>query len=317
MPQPPENAADAAALIAAYEAAQRVIDSAVRALRDRPTAAQSRRQHPEIRIGVDVVLDAIGVRTSEWAAERLPAVAARGAAAAVAVLPDVAETGIDPAAVVADVADELVQALARATDTVRTSLAAMLRAVATDPQLAAAVRVRDVAPALRRLEQLADGVYAVRYANGTRMPLGAYADMLIRTITARAYNAGTLEAARAHGVGAVQVADGLGCPWPGGGHGMPPTADGLVVSVALAEEHPIAHPNCQRSFTLLPDITDQSALDDGELDTVEPVDPTPVDTAGQAAARAVVRTTVARYRARLEARARRLAARRTRRSTNV
>lgn len=313
MPQPPENQQDAAALIAAYAAAQAAVDAAVGTLTARPLGARSRALHRTIRIRVDVALSGLGARADEWTATRLPAVAARGAAAAVTVLPDVAEAGIDPAAVVADVADELAQALARATDTVRTSLAAMLRAIATDPPLAAATRARDVAPALARLEQLADGaVYAVRYASGARMPLGPYADMLIRTITARAYNAGTLQAARAHGVGAVQVADGLGCPWPGGGHGLPPTADGMVVSVALAEEHPIAHPNCQRSFTLLPDITDPSALDDGELPDPEP---TPADTSGQTAARAVVRATVARYRARLEARARKLAARRSRRST--
>lgn len=306
MPQPPENTEDAAALIAAYEAAQRVIDTAVRALRDRPSAAQSRRQHREIRIGVDVVLDGLAVQTDRWAATQLPGVAARGAWNAVATLPDVAESGVDGAAVVADVADELVQALARATENVRTSLAAMLRVIATDPQLVTATRARDVAPALARLEELADGVYAVRYANGTRMPLGAYADMLIRTITARAYNLGTLEAARRHGVGAVEVQDGLGCQWPTG-HGHPPAADGMVVSVDLAEQFPLAHPNCQRGYLLRPDVVDPAGLDDGELPDPEP---TPADTSGQTVARATVRATVARYRARLEARARKLAARR-------
>lgn len=314
MPQPEENQQDAAELVAAYAAAQAAIDTALGMLTFRPLGARSRQLHRTIRIRVDVATAGLGEATAGWAATQLPQVAARGATAAVAALPGVTESGVDAAAVVQDVADELTDALARATGTVRASLAQMLRAVATDPKLADAVRVRDVAPALRRLEELADGVYAVRYANGTRMPLGAYADMLVRTITARAYNAGTLEAARAHGVGAVQVSDGLGCPWPGGGHGMPPTADGMVVSVALAEEHPIAHPNCARSFQLLPDVTDPAELDDGELDTAEPVDPTPADTGGQVAARAVVRATVARYRARLEARARRLANRTTRRS---
>lgn len=312
MPQPAENSADAAVLIAAYEAAQAAVDAAVGTLTARPLGARSRTLHRTIRIRADVALSGLGARADEWTATRLPAVAGRGAAAAVTVLPDVAEPGVDATAVVADVADELVQALARATDAVRTSLAAMLRAIATDPELATATRARDVAPALARLEQLADGaVYAVRYANGTRMPLGAYADMLIRTITARAYNAGTLQAARAHGVGAVEVQDGLGCQWPTG-HGHPPAADGMVVSVGLAEEFPLAHPNCQRGYLLRPDVVDPSALDDGELPEPEP---TPADTSGQTAARAVVRATVARYRARLEARARRLATRRTRRST--
>jgi len=49
------------------------------------------------------------------------------------------------------------------------------------------------------------------------------------------------------------VFDGHRCGWTG--HDDPRKAHGLLVSLAAAAEHALAHPNCRRPFGPLPEIT--------------------------------------------------------------
>lgn len=73
------------------------------------------------------------------------------------------------------------------------------------------------------------------------------AKVIARTETAVVYNQGSLAGYRASGrVEKVQIFDGDDCGWTS--HDDPDGADGSIRTLDDAEEHPIAHPNCVRSW---------------------------------------------------------------------
>lgn len=73
--------------------------------------------------------------------------------------------------------------------------------------------------------------------------------VIARTETGNAYNLGSLTGYRQSGrVDMVEVMDGDECTWPEG-HGDEPFADGMIVTLAEAEDAPLAHPNCVRAFS--------------------------------------------------------------------
>lgn len=73
------------------------------------------------------------------------------------------------------------------------------------------------------------------------------AEMIARTETAIAHNAGQVRAYQAAGVDRLLVGDGdedFGCDCP--------EVDGEVCSIEWAAANPISHPNCRRAFAMLP-----------------------------------------------------------------
>ena len=110
-------------------------------------------------------------------------------------------------------------------------------------------------------------VQAVRYRNGTTMPLRAWANMAARTDVARAYNAGTLNSGSARGVEWWEVLDGAGCGWTF--HEDGDAANGSIRSAAECRLRPLSHPNCRRSFAPRPDIRRPAQVAEA-LPTVEP-----------------------------------------------
>ena len=101
------------------------------------------------------------------------------------------------------------------------------------------------------------GMTGVRYADGSLHSFGEYSEMLIRTKTAVAYNAGTLNQARAAGIRFIELLDGANCGLTS--HHDPQLANGLIVDLETAQSFPIAHPNCRRSMNPRPDVTDPNA----------------------------------------------------------
>lgn len=102
-----------------------------------------------------------------------------------------------------------------------------------------------------------DGVTAIVYANGRRVGLSTYTDMVARTKSALAYQEGMFNQAEALGVGWMEIMDGPGCGWTS--HDDPRKADGLIVPLAEARLYPISHPNCRRASSCRPDV--ESAAD--------------------------------------------------------
>lgn len=97
------------------------------------------------------------------------------------------------------------------------------------------------------------GIGAVQYADGSRHGFGEYADMLLRTKTGVAYNAGTTNQARQIGIVVVEILDGSLCGLTA--HADDQLANGLLVPIEIAEAYPLAHPNCRRAFAPRPDLT--------------------------------------------------------------
>lgn len=102
------------------------------------------------------------------------------------------------------------------------------------------------AAAARELrDQLLDQGVEIIDRSGRHWNPETYTRMLMRTKTAQAYNAGSLNKLREEGVGRVQVLDGTydnECA----------RANGQVWSVGYAYQHVIAHPNCTRAFAPMP-----------------------------------------------------------------
>lgn len=109
----------------------------------------------------------------------------------------------------------------------------------------------------------ARGLRAVTYADGTTRTLDTYAQMVLRTTTAQAYNIGAFR--QADDVEFWEVFDGADCGWEH--HDDPRKANGLVVPRPEAENHLIAHPNCRRSFGPRPDVTSAEEAAGAEAST--------------------------------------------------
>lgn len=148
---------------------------------------------------------------------------------------------------------------------------AMVRAVREASRTEVTKAVAGGRTARQAAERLADKLRAeydltrVIYADGTHVPVGRYAEMAARTKSAVAYNAGTLNECHAAGIGYVEVFDGHRCGWTT--HDDDRKAHGLVVSLAAAAEHPIAHPQCRRAFGPRPDITSDEDAEVAESST--------------------------------------------------
>lgn len=124
---------------------------------------------------------------------------------------------------------------------------------------------RDVAGLVRTLEQR--GVTAFVDAAGRGWSLSTYAEMVIRTKSAVAYNTGTVLRAEEEGTLVFEIRDGERSR-----HEECLAYNGQTCTAKWALEHPIQHPNCVRSFGPLPlggagdvqhgDPNDASAMDD-------------------------------------------------------
>lgn len=104
----------------------------------------------------------------------------------------------------------------------------------------------------RQLERAVKPISAIRYKDGSLHSIGEYSEVVLRTKTAVAYNTGSLDVFDTAGVAYVEIFDGSDCHLLS--HKDGPLANGLIVPATTAREHPIAHPNCRRSFGARPDI---------------------------------------------------------------
>ncbi len=159
---------------------------------------------------------------------------------------------------------------------------------------------RDLARVLAR-EFGSRGIGAIRYRDGSRHSFGEYAEMLLRTKTGVAYNAGTVNACRLSGIEFVELLDGSVCGLAS--HKGSPRANGLIVRTQVAADWPLSHPNCRRAVVPRPELNESNA---GEAVSVQ----SPERRADQAAFEDALRVQAERVNGR---RARRRRARRPRR----
>lgn len=95
-------------------------------------------------------------------------------------------------------------------------------------------------------------ITSVVYANGTRQTFEVYSEMVIRTKTAVAYNAGAVNSGVSAGITRFEIFDGPGCGLTAHNDGT--VANGMIVDAETAAAYPLSHPNCRRSFGGRPDL---------------------------------------------------------------
>lgn len=135
---------------------------------------------------------------------------------------------------------------------------------------------------VRLAADLADRtITSVVYADGRRVGLSTYTDMVLRTKTATAYQEGSFNQAEALGIGWMEIFDGAGCGWTS--HDDPQRANGLIVPLEEARLFPLSHPNCRRSSSGRIDI---DSADDAARAQPSPSDAQRADQAAAERARA-------------------------------
>lgn len=191
------------------------------------------------------------------------------------------------------IADDAMDSLLHATKGMREDVKAIIRETVRDRVRAKVFTGQSATQAGRDLavELAARGVTAVTYANGAKVSLPQYAAMVIRTKTAEAYQEGGMNQGERLGIEWWEVMDGPGCGWSS--HDDPRKADGMIVPLATAREHPTSHPNCRRSTSPRPDITSAREAMDARPTTNRVVQEAQAQAvaAQQQARRAVARTT--------------------------
>lgn len=246
MPQPPANDAAAERLIRQYEAAH---DDLVALLEDALAAGNRRTQVSRLRALIRVneaTVDGLLEASRTWLGATIPELHAAGATAAAELIgtqfawtaPHLAAVEQLAARVWDDVAANLLD--------VRADTRRALRAMVEDATRASLLESKTATQAARTLAQhaAADGLWSVEYSNGARHTIADYADSVIRTTTATAYNEGSVQQCRTDGIEYVEYVDGEGCH-VGPGHDNGPLANGLVVPVD--EVVHLGHPRCRRA----------------------------------------------------------------------
>lgn len=188
----------------------------------------------------------LDTKSKTWIQRNLPQIYARGGrVAAAAVTGEFTWDTIHRGAVEV-LAKGLYTDLLSATETVRDSTRQLVRTIGRDTVLQSVINSQTPVQAARRMTHLIaeNGVHAITYSNGAKHGLQEYSRMAVRTVTATAYNQGTLN--QAPDVDRWEVLDGTGCGWTT--HASPELANGKIVTRAEALSYPISHPNCRRSF---------------------------------------------------------------------
>lgn len=165
----------------------------------------------------------------------------------------VATTGVDLGAIT-HLATDTHADLLHATTHMRSTTKDLIRTLARDhvsdrlyTGTPATQAGRDLAKAFR-----GKSIAAIVYKDGSRHGLASYADMVVRTKTAEAYQIGGFNQAESHGVKFMEVMDGPNCGWTS--HDDTTQANGLILPLDEARAWPISHPNCRRTTMARPDI---------------------------------------------------------------
>lgn len=157
-------------------------------------------------------------------------------------------------AAVSQLASDTHSDLLAATRYVRASVKRLIRAVAADRNVAALLASKTATQSAREATKLIRtfGVHSVVYKDGSRRALDDYVEMAVRSKTAIAYNAGTVNYGEQVGVEWFEIFDGPSCGWLR--HDDLELANGKIVRAPEALANPISHPRCQRSYSARPDL---------------------------------------------------------------
>lgn len=266
MPQPAEVQATAEELLDLFRAAQADIQAQLERLAAQgDSVARRRARLRQLDQSVQALMGDLERDAREWLTGRLPATYQLGAETAAAQMGDLFTWTAPHLAAVQDLANQTFAEVLAATSFVRDSVKAWIRDQARRQTTLSLLEGRTAQQAARALvsaagevvDALGGPVGMVRYADGSYRRLADYADTLLRTTTARSYNAGSLNQFGQLGVRFVEVLDGAECGWTT--HDDGDKANGTVRRIQDAFEHSLSHPRCRRSFLGRPDIRNPAA----------------------------------------------------------
>lgn len=261
MPQPAEVDAIRDDLHRHYQQAWQHIEQQLTAIANQPPdrVAVLRRRLNELSRDINTAMSDLDLATRGWVQQQLPLIYELGGQAAADQLGDQFSWAQHHRAAIQQLARTTFDDLLAATKFVRADAKRLTREMARAETVRSIVEGDTAQRAGRALADQLRTVFgteplaAVRYSNGARHSLADYADTVLRTQTATAFNAGTLNTGTASGVQFVEVNDGPDCGWTA--HDDPDLANGTIRTLEEAQQQTIAHPRCARSFGLRPDLT--------------------------------------------------------------
>lgn len=253
-----------AELLAAYERADRTIRDQLRAVGEEEVHARRRRRLRELQATIEELRDQLDADARAWVDKTLPQIYGLGGAAFAAEADAAFTFNQAHRAAIKALADDAMRSLLRGNANIVTTVKRLVRASTKEVALDKLLLGRTAVDASRELrgELATRGVTAMTYKNGSKHSIGDYADMVIRTTTARAYNLGTLNEAKATGVRYAVCSDGAGCGLTG--HNVGESADGKIYPLGTAMKHLVSHPRCRRAWSPLLGVTSRKQADDIE-----------------------------------------------------
>lgn len=262
MPQPPQVARAAAELHALWAEAQARLLAQLEAAVTEPRQVRRAARLRELVKMTSAMVGHLEDGTRLWVTSRVPPIYATGAAAAAEAL-GTSFQWTQPAI-------DAVHALAQRT---WETIGPNLQGIRSDSLRAIRGLTRDSArqtllegstarqSAMTFAERAAEqGIASVTYSNGSVFPISAYAETLSRTVSAQAYASGTITQSREFGTEymlCLEADDDCGLD----GHDDDEKPNGKAYPIDTAEEFPVSHPNCSRSWSPLPQLDSQDAAD--------------------------------------------------------
>lgn len=265
MPQPAVNDLTARRLLDVYDDAHEALIAEWRA-----AALEERRVRQTARLRDlldthEATMESLTATSRTWWSVEVPVLHAAGAAYSAEVVgsaftwtqPHVAAVEEFAARTWADIAEGLRDVTAETRQAIRREIASATRSALLESRTAVQAG-RDVAKAAAR-----EGLWSVEYRNGARHTIRDYADSVVRTTTAEAYNRGSVTQARGDGYEYVEVFDGADCGWTS--HQDPEKANGMIV--AIDDVVYLSHPRCRRA--LVPAEKGRTLIDAATVDLGE------------------------------------------------
>jgi hypothetical protein len=255
MAHPPEVEALADDLAALYRNVQDSLIAELERIAADPNQRRLRARLNEQVQAIDQALDQVDTQARVYLSRRFPEVYQFGAIEAARATGRPFTWSLLHRDAVAEIANRTYADLLSATQYVRRDVKRFIRMAVRERTAAAVIGGQTATQAGRELARtLAENkIAAVRYRDGSRHTLRDYSDMSIRTSTALAYNAGTINASREAGMEWLYVTDGLDCGWTQ--HQDTDLAAGTVRSAEECASYPISHPRCARGFSPAPTVT--------------------------------------------------------------
>lgn len=255
MATPDELDALSASLRGAYESAWADIAAEQARIAEDPAKFARRARLKELQAAVDDRLDLVDEAAASWLADEFPVAYRLGAETAGSVLDQPFRWTTHDNEAITLMAQDTFDELLAATDGVSDSTKRLIRRLAKEQALLKAAAGKTATQAARQLRRLleAEGIFAVKYRDGSRHGLADYTDMLLRTKTGVAHNAGLLNFGRRSGTLYYEVFDGADCGWIS--HDDNDKANRTIRHADDCAKATLSHPRCRRSFGPRPDIT--------------------------------------------------------------